>query len=66
MKVIVKHKKEEFEVHGPKTVIELLKELNFKIEEVLVIDRSSGKLLPYWEKLSGAETIEIRKVISGG
>jgi len=66
MKVIIKNEKKELDVHGPKTVMELIKELNFKREEVLVIDTNSGKLLPYWEKLSGDETIEIRRVISGG
>lgn len=66
MKIIIKHEKKELELRGPETVIDLLKELDFKREEVLVIDTESGKLLPPWEKLRGNETIEIRKVISGG
>ncbi len=66
MEIIIKPENREVSLERAKTVAELLEKLKYKKEEVLVIDINSGKLLPAWEKLSGSEKIEIRKVISGG
>ena len=66
MEVIIKPENREISIEGIKTVEELLEKLKYRKEEVLVIDLNSGKLLPAWEKISGSEKIEIRKVISGG
>ncbi|HPR64837.1 MAG TPA: hypothetical protein PK014_11505 [Thermoanaerobaculia bacterium] len=48
------------------TVGEMLNVLGMRREEVLVIDREEGILLQEGDKLSPDQSIEVRRVISGG
>lgn len=52
------------EIHGPKTVRQLLKKLDLLPEAVLVI--RNDELVTEDEQLRDEDIIEIRSVISGG
>jgi len=54
----------ETEIHGPRTVGQLLKRLNLIPESVLVL--RGDELVTEDEALKDTDTVEIRPVISGG
>ena len=64
MKVILHHPKRETEIHGPRTVQFLLRELKIASETHLVI--RGDDLVTEDEPLSDTDVVEIRPVISGG
>ena len=64
MKAILRHPRREVEVHGPRTVRDLLKHLDIVPETVLVI--RGDDLLTRDQVLGSDDTIELRPVISGG
>jgi sulfur carrier protein len=64
VKVILRQPRREIEIHGPKTVAALLREIDVVSESVLVI--RGDELLTTDERLSDDDTIELRPVISGG
>ncbi len=64
MRVILQQPPGETEIHGPKTVRQLLKKLNLLPEAVLVI--RNDELVTEDEQLREEDSIEIRSVISGG
>jgi sulfur carrier protein len=64
MKILLNHPVREVEVRGPRRVREVLKELNFLPESVLVV--RGDDLVTEDELLKDEDRIEIRPVISGG
>ena len=64
MKVILRNPRRELEISGPKTVINLLAQLDLNREALLVM--RDGELIPGDAALSEDDTIEVRPVISGG
>jgi len=64
MRVVLQHPKRETEIHGPRTVGQLLKRLNLLPEAVLVL--RGDELITEDEALKESDTLEIRPVISGG
>ena len=64
MKVKLRNPDRVVEVSGPTTVVDLLKELSIVPEAVLVIRDST--LLTRDERLTEADEIEVRPVLSGG
>ena len=64
MKIHLSQPDQDLELHGPKQVKAVLKELNIVAETVLVI-RDDG-LLTEDEMVQDSDSIEIRLVISGG
>ena len=64
MKVKLRNPDRVVEVEGPKTVLDLLNELEIVPEAVLVI--RDATLLTRDEKLDAADEIEVRPVLSGG
>jgi sulfur carrier protein len=64
VKVTLRNPDRTVEVVGPKTVLDLLKELEIVPESVLVIRDST--LLTRDERLEPADEVEVRPVLSGG
>ena len=64
MKVLLRNPRRELEVSGPTTVSGLLARLELNPESVLVI--RGDTLVTKDARLTDADTIEIRPVISGG
>ena len=64
MKVLLRNPKREIEVEGRRSVNGLLAELGLPRESHLVI--RNGTLVPGDERLTDADELEIRPVISGG
>lgn len=64
MKVILRNPRRELDITGPKTVINLLAQLDLNREAHLVM--RDGELIPGDAALSDDDTIEVRPVISGG
>jgi sulfur carrier protein len=64
MKVVLRNPKRELEVPAPANVKQLLHDLDMVPESVLVI--CNDTLVTHDERLSDADTVEIRPVISGG
>jgi len=64
MRVVLQHPMRETEIHGPRTVGQLLKRLNLIPESVLVL--RGDELVTEDEALKDTDTVEIRPVISGG
>jgi sulfur carrier protein len=64
VKVLLRNPRREVEIHGPRTVNDLLGRLELNREAHLVI--RNGTLVPGDERLSDADELEIRPVISGG
>lgn len=64
VKVILRNPRREIELSGPKTVINLLAELDLNREAHLVM--RDGELIPGDAALSDDDVIEVRPVISGG
>jgi sulfur carrier protein ThiS len=64
VKVRLRNPDRTVEVAGPKTVVELLKQLDIVPEAVLVIRDST--LLTRDEGLTDSDDLEVRPVLSGG
>jgi sulfur carrier protein len=64
MKVILRHPKREVIVEGPRSVRELLEQMDIVSESVLVI--RGNDLLTRSDPVDSDDTIELRPVISGG
>ena len=64
MKVKLRNPDRVVEVSGPKTVVDLLKELSIVPEAVLVI--RDATLLTRDERLTDSDELEVRPVLSGG
>lgn len=64
MKVILRHPKRELIVEGPRSVRELLEQMDIVSESVLVI--RGNDLLTRSDPVDSDDTIELRPVISGG
>jgi sulfur carrier protein len=64
VKVILRNPRRELDISGPKTVINLLAQLDLNREAHLVM--RDGELIPGDAALSDDDTIEVRPVISGG
>ena len=64
MKVKLRNPDRVVEVSGPKTVVDLLKELRIVPEAVLVI--RDATLLTRDERLADSDELEVRPVLSGG
>jgi sulfur carrier protein len=64
MKVVLSTKKQIREISGPRTVKELLRELDIIPDTVLVI--CNKELLMESDVVAEGDEIEIRNVISGG
>jgi sulfur carrier protein len=64
MKVKLRNPDRIVEISGPKTVVDLLRELDIVPEAVLVV--RDATLLTRDEKLSDDDNIEVRPVLSGG
>lgn len=64
MKVKLRNPDRVVDVSGPKTVVDLLKELNIVPEAVLVI--RDATLLTRDERLTETDEVEVRPVLSGG
>lgn len=64
MRVLLRHPQREVEVEGPRSVQELLDQLEIVPESVLVVRGSD--LLTRRDRLDPEDRIELRPVISGG
>ena len=64
MKVVLRNPKREIDIPAPKTVGQLLRDLEFVPESVLVIRNDT--LATHDERLRDDDIVEIRPVISGG
>lgn len=64
VKVILRNPRRELDITGPKTVINLLAELDLNREAHLVM--RDGELIAGDAALSQDDVVEIRPVISGG
>jgi sulfur carrier protein len=64
MKVVLRNPKRELDVPAPKNVRQLLRDLEFVPESVLVIRNDT--LATHDERLTEDDVIEIRPVVSGG
>ncbi len=64
MKVLLRNPKRELDVPAPKNVGQLLRDLAVVPESVLVIRNDT--LATHDERLSEADVVEIRPVMSGG
>jgi sulfur carrier protein len=64
MKVLLRNPRRELELPAPRTVEQLLRDLDVVPESVLVIRNDT--LATRDERLVDADTVEIRPVVSGG
>lgn len=64
VKVHIRHQRRDVEIDGPRSVRDLLQELDFNPETVIVIRQ--GALLTGDAALGSDDEIEIRPVVSGG
>jgi sulfur carrier protein len=64
VKVLLRNPRREIEVAGPTTVLKLLGDLDIVAESVLVI--CNDELVTRDTRLTEADTVEIRPVVSGG
>ena len=64
MKVVLRNPRRELEVPAPRTVNELLRDLDVVRESVLVIRNDT--LVTHDERLADTDVVEIRPVVSGG
>ncbi|ADQ47199.1 thiamineS protein [Caldicellulosiruptor kronotskyensis 2002] len=64
MKIIFVGKNKEVEVKGPKTVINLAKELNINLESNVFI--KNGEIVAPDDVLNDSDTVEIISAVSGG
>jgi sulfur carrier protein len=64
VRVLLRNPRREVEVPGPRTVNDLLADLDLSREAHLVI--RNGTLVPGDERLVDGDVIEVRPVISGG
>lgn len=64
MRVLLHHPRREIQLKGPRRVAEILRELKFLPETVLVI--RGNDLAAEDEVVGDEDTVEIRPVISGG
>jgi sulfur carrier protein len=64
MKVVLRNPKREIDVPAPANVGQLLRDLDLVAESVLVVRNDT--LVTHDERLSEADVIEIRPVVSGG
>ncbi|HIE05372.1 MAG TPA: hypothetical protein EYP58_01080 [bacterium (Candidatus Stahlbacteria)] len=66
MEVTIKPDNKKLSIGAVKDVKELIKQIGYGEEEVLIIDPEEWRLLSIDERLRPDQKIEIRKVISGG
>ncbi len=67
MKVYLRDEERIMDLKGTRRIKEIVeKDLGLNPEEVLVIDRKRGKILPPDSEVGNDDEIEIRSVISGG
>jgi sulfur carrier protein len=64
VKVLLRNPKREIDVRAPKNVAQLLRDLDFVPEAVLVIRNDT--LVTHDERLRDDDVVEIRPVMSGG
>ena len=64
MKVVMRNPRRELEMPAPRTVNELLRDLDVVRESVLVIRNDT--LVTHDERLADPDVVEIRPVVSGG
>jgi sulfur carrier protein ThiS len=64
MKVVLRNPRRELEMPAPRTVNELLRDLDVVRETVLVIRNDT--LVTHDERLADTDIVEIRPVVSGG
>ena len=64
MKVVLRNPRRELEMPAPRTVNELLRDLEVVRESVLVIRNDT--LVTHDERLADTDVVEIRPVVSGG
>jgi sulfur carrier protein ThiS len=64
MKVVLRNPRRELEMPAPRTVNELLRDLEVVRESVLVIRNDT--LVTHDERLADSDVVEIRPVVSGG
>lgn len=64
MKVVMRNPRRELEMPAPRTVNELLRDLDVVRESVLVIRNDT--LVTHDERLADSDVVEIRPVVSGG
>lgn len=64
MKVVLRNPKREIDVPAPRNIAQLLRDLDVVPESVLVIRNET--LATHDEKLTEADVVEIRPVMSGG
>lgn len=64
VKIIFVGKNKEVEVKGPKTVINLAKELNINLESNVFI--KNGEIVAPDDVLNDSDTVEIISAVSGG
>ena len=64
MKVVLRNPRRELEMPAPRTVNELLRDLDVVRESVLVIRNDT--LVTHDERLADTDIVEIRPVVSGG
>jgi sulfur carrier protein ThiS len=64
MKVVLRNPRRELEMPAPRTVNELLRDLDVVRESVLVIRNDT--LVTHDERLADTDVVEIRPVVSGG
>jgi sulfur carrier protein len=64
MKVVLRNPRRELDVAAPRTVEQLLRQLEVVPESVLVIRNDT--LVTRDERLADADVVEIRPVVSGG
>jgi sulfur carrier protein len=64
VKVLLRNPRREVDVEGPTTVVALLERLDINPESVLVI--RDDELVPRDARLTDADRIEVRPVVSGG
>ncbi len=67
MKVYLRDEERIMDLKGTRRIKEIVeKDLGLNPEEVLVIDRKRGKILPPDSEFVNDDEIEIRSIISGG
>jgi len=66
MEILIRPENRKLKIEGITNIKDLLKKLNLREEEVLIIDLEGDRLLTIDDKLKLDQKIEVRKVISGG